>query len=273
MPTVSENLQIWNASYDWRDSGDDWSAPFGGTDALWWFVLYPRIHRFLPAPAILEIGPGGGRWTQFLKNRCQSLIAVDISERCIQHCKARFAADSHLQFHVNDGSSLAAVPDHSIDFVFSFDSLVHAEASEISGYLHELAAKLKPDGVGFLHHSNIGSYPRRLALLRAYERVPAGLRKRLLKRRILDFLLSMNTGGWRGTSTTAALFRQQCQQAGLKCVTQELLNWFRGNCLIDAISVLARPGSCWDREGLSFSNAEFVRNAVLTSRLAALYCR
>jgi SAM-dependent methyltransferase len=273
MPNVAENLQIWNGAYDWRDSGDDWSAPFGGTEALWWFVLYPRIHRFLSAPAILEIAPGYGRWTQFLRNHCQSLIAVDISEKCIQHCKTRFAADSHLQFHVNDGSSLAAVPDHSIDFVFSFDSLVHVEAKEIAGYLKDLAAKLKPDGVGFLHHSNLGSYPRRLALLRAYERLPVGLRKRLLKKRILEFFLSINSGGWRGTSMTAVLFREQCQQAGLKCITQELLNWFKGNCLIDAISVFTRPGSHWDRESLSLQNTQFVRSAALTSRLAGLYCR
>jgi SAM-dependent methyltransferase len=273
MPTIAENLQIWNAAYGWTDAGEDWSAPFGGTEALWWFVLYPRIHRFLPAPAILEIGPGYGRWTQFLKNHCQSMIGVDISEKCIEHCKTRFAGDSHIQFHVNDGSSLAAVPDDSIDFVFSFDSLVHAEEKEVGGYVRELAAKLKPDGVGFLHHSNMGSYPRRLALLEAYDRLPASLRKHFLKKRILEILLSINSGGWRGTSMTAALFEQHCQRVGLKCITQELLNWYKGKCLIDAISVFARPGSRWDRESLSLRNGQFVRSAALTSRLAGLYCR
>lgn len=118
MASIEENLKVWNDEYDWPHAGDEWSANFGGTEALWFFVLYPRIYRFVPSPVILEIAPGYGRWTQFLKDQCHSMIAVDISERCVEYCKTRFAADTHIQFQVNDGSSLDGVPDHSIDFVF-----------------------------------------------------------------------------------------------------------------------------------------------------------
>src|SRR4029077_393830 len=111
MATVDDNLKYWNTMYEWSGGGDEWSASFGGTEALWFFVLFPRIHRFLPSSTILEIAPGFGRWTQFLKLHCQSMIAVDLSESCIEGCKARFASDTPLQFHVNDGRSLAAVPD------------------------------------------------------------------------------------------------------------------------------------------------------------------
>ena len=107
MPTLAQNLELWNNQYVWPEEGDEWSAQFGGTEAMWWFALYPRIHRFLPAPTILEIAPGRGRWTQFLKSHCQSMIGVDISEKCIEYCKARFATATNLQFFVNDGSSLA----------------------------------------------------------------------------------------------------------------------------------------------------------------------
>ena len=48
------------------------------------------------------------------------------------------------------------VEDGSIDFVFSFDSLVHVEADVLDAYLDQLARKLTPDGVGFIHHSNMG---------------------------------------------------------------------------------------------------------------------
>ena len=40
---------------------DEWSASFGDTEALWYFVLSPRVHRFIPAPTILEIAAGFGR--------------------------------------------------------------------------------------------------------------------------------------------------------------------------------------------------------------------
>jgi cyclopropane fatty-acyl-phospholipid synthase-like methyltransferase len=39
------------------------------------------------------------------------------------------------------------------DFVFSFDSLVHVESDVIENYLTQLAKKLKPNGIGFIHHS------------------------------------------------------------------------------------------------------------------------
>ena len=57
-------------------------------------------------------------------------------------------------------SSLPMVEDQSIDFAFSFDSLVHVESDVLMGYLAELARTLKPEGVAFLHHSNYGSYRR-----------------------------------------------------------------------------------------------------------------
>jgi SAM-dependent methyltransferase len=271
MATIDENLKCWNSDYNWPSGGDEWSEQFGGTEALWFFVLYPRIPRFLPAPVILEIAPGFGRWTQFLKAQCHSLIAVDISEKCIEHCKTRFAADNHIQFHVNDGTSLDAVPDNSVDFIFSFDSLVHAERDVIRAYLVQVARKLKPDGVGFLHHSNSGAYPSRLALLRFYFRFPFAFRRRVLTEARMYELLSIGYA-WRATSMTAALFREYCQQAGLKCISQELLNWSKGKCLVDSISVITKPNSKWDRESVSMENSKFVENTTLTARLAKLYC-
>ena len=86
---------------------------------------------------------------------------VDLTERCIEACKERFSADSHITYYVNDGKSLAMIPDDSVDFVFSFDALVHVEADVIKAYLSQLALQLKPDGVGFIHHSNIGAYVNR----------------------------------------------------------------------------------------------------------------
>jgi 2-polyprenyl-3-methyl-5-hydroxy-6-metoxy-1,4-benzoquinol methylase len=272
MATIDENLRVWNNTYDWSSGGDEWSAGFGGTEALWFFILYPRIHRFVPSPAILEIAPGFGRWTQFLRAQCQSMIAVDISERCIEHCKMRFASESHIKFHVNDGTSLAAVPDDSIDFVFSFDSLVHVETDIIEAYLLQLARKLTPDGVGFIHHSNIGAYPRRLKLMDYYYTLPHAFRRKILTKENISTLLSINLQAGRAKSMTAALFREYCRKAGLKCICQELINWSRGKCLIDAISVFAKPNSRWDTRGTSMDNSEFVESAGITSRLSKLYC-
>src|SRR3954469_21448802 len=166
MADVEENLAVWSTDWDWSTQGDEWSAWWGDTHALWYGALLPRIHAFLPAGTILEIAPGYGRWTQFLKEECERLVAVDLTERCIDACRERFSDATNIEYHVNDGRSLDMVADGSIDFAFSFDSLVHAEADVVGAYVEQLARKLSPDGIGFIHHSNIGGYRRLLTLAR-----------------------------------------------------------------------------------------------------------
>jgi hypothetical protein len=177
-----------------------------------------------------------------------------------------------MRFYVNDGISLSAIPDNCVDFVFSFDSLVHAEQDVIAAYLGQLARKLSPDGVGFIHHSNIGAYPVRLALMDHYFKLPLTFRRRFLTRDAISKLLSINLQAGRARSMTAALFREHCLQAGLKCISQELISWTKGRGLIDALSVFARPNSCWDTSSTCMNNNEFVESARLTSRLASVYC-
>src|SRR5262245_16157668 len=158
MPTEEWNLRTWNKTYNWSQGGEEWSETWGGSEAQWFNVIYPRVHAFLPAGSILEIAPGFGRWTHFLRRYGVSMTVVDLAEQCIEFCKQRFRADSHIVYHVNDGTSTSMVPDGSIDFVCSFDSLVHAESGVIERYLAQLSRKLTPNGVGFVHHSNIGQY-------------------------------------------------------------------------------------------------------------------
>jgi len=154
MPTLAENNRFWGNDYDWKQGGDEWSEVWGGAEMQWYGTLLPRIHKHLPAGTILEIAPGFGRWTHFFADLCERLIVVDMSDKCIDACKQRFQDRSHIQFHVNDGKSLEVIDDNSIDFVFSFDSLVHAEADVVEAYLSQLSRKLKPGGVGFIHHQS-----------------------------------------------------------------------------------------------------------------------
>src|SRR5215467_10639155 len=101
MPSIADNLKVWDG-YDWFRHGEEWSSEWGGSDAQWHSSIFPRIHRFLPADTILEIGPGSGRWTQYLKDYCAHLIVVDLSPSCIEMCRARFQASPHVVCHVND---------------------------------------------------------------------------------------------------------------------------------------------------------------------------
>jgi SAM-dependent methyltransferase len=83
-------------------------------------------------------------------------IGIDLNAECVSACQARFANSPNAIFFANDGKSLSAVADNSIDFAFSYDSLVHAEIDVLEAYLRELSKKLRPDGIVFIHHSNLG---------------------------------------------------------------------------------------------------------------------
>ena len=267
MPTVEQNVAMWDRQYAWSGHGDEWSERWGGTEAMWQCVLHPRVYRFLRVPTILEIAPGHGRWTQYLKDACDSLIVVDLSETCIAACRERFAGESHIQYHVNDGTSLAMVPDGSVDFVFSFDSLVHAEADVLEAYVGQLTRKLKPTGAGFIHHSNAGAYSGRLALHRKASRVLVNRAGHFLRNRLII------NPAWRAEDVTAARFAGWCDRAGIPCAGQELVNWLNWACLIDCFSVFAPAGSPHAHPNRVWSNRRFMREAAQARRFAAQYLR
>jgi SAM-dependent methyltransferase len=179
---------------------------------LWARSLRPRIGRLLPARSVLEIAPGYGRWTSYLLEECDRLIGVDITDHCVDVCRERFGGMREARFFVNDGASLSMVADASIDFAFSFDSLVHVEAPQIQSYLEELARTLTPGGAAFLHHSNLGAY----ADARSGS-VPA-------------FVVERH---WRATTMSARAFRIASAAAGLRCVSQEIINWIGRDTEVD----------------------------------------
>jgi ubiquinone/menaquinone biosynthesis C-methylase UbiE len=224
-------------------------------------VILPRIRTFLPANTILEIAPGYGRWTQFLQPEAQHLIVVDLSESCIEACKGRFAEAGNVSYHVNDGKSLAMVDDESVDFAFSFDSLVHADLDVLKAYLAELSKKLSPDGVAFLHHSNIGVYARRWAI---QNRLPRDLR------RVFEPLRFAGHSHDRDFTVTAASVERVCHDVGLVCIAQETVNWCH-NLRIDAFSTLTRAGSKFLRPKQVWANSRFMRQAADARQIDHLY--
>jgi SAM-dependent methyltransferase len=243
---LSDNLNLWEESYDWSRQGEEWSQAWGGSEAQWFGCVFPRIHRFLPAGTILEIAPGFGRWTRFLAGLCSQYVGVDLSARCVEFCQRRFARQSTCEFHVNDGKSLDFIADGSVDFAFSFDSLVHAETDVLESYVEQLARKLQPDGAGFIHHSNCGEYA---------DEVVAG---------------SVGNQHARALSVTALRFAECCERNRLCCVSQEIVNWGQAE-LIDCFSTLVPAGSKWARPGVVLRNPELMAEAELIKRIAPSY--
>jgi SAM-dependent methyltransferase len=267
LPTIEENRSNWGETHDWSQGGDEWSAAWGGVQMEWYGSILPRIRAFVPTDTILEIAPGYGRWTAFLKDLCKHLIIVDLSEKCIDACRQRFVKYSHISYFVNDGQSLEMVAnDNSIDFIFSFDSLVHAEETVMNCYAAEFAKKLRSNGSAFIHHSNRGEYIFLGKAQSLISKVPPffSLLKTL---RICDDVNSQ----WRGRSMTAAKMETFAEEHNLQCVGQELMTWNSKFALIDCLSTIVPRGSKWSRQNRILKNPGFWSEAQRLSNLSRLY--
>jgi ubiquinone/menaquinone biosynthesis C-methylase UbiE len=264
MPTVEQNKASWDGKYNWRNSGDEWSASWGGTSMQWHGSILPRIHTFVPAKTILEIACGYGRWTQFLKNLCGELIVIDLSESCIRACRQRFSDCAHISYFTNDGKSLDMVDDNHVDFLFSFDSLVHADESVLEAYIAQLPRILKADGAAFIHHSNLQEYSYYLRI----QKIPK-LRGLLTKLGILENV----DCSWRDWTVSAGKVERYAEAYGLRCISQEVMTWGTRKAMTDCLSIIVKKDSPLCRANIVFRNSGFEREIRYLSRLSEQYSR
>lgn len=236
MPSIDHNREKWDQDYDWPLDGDEWSREWGAAEDQWACVIYPRISAFLPAATILELGCGHGRWTRFLRPHCDRLIGVDLSPSGVERCRERFAGDPGVEFHANDGLSLAKVPNRSIDFVFSFDALVHVDRDVVESYLKQLPDKFRSGrSAAFLHHSNAGVY--------VAESDP-------YCRRVVE-------QKWRSKSVSAELVAEYCRRFGLVAAYREIVNWENDRWLIDCFTIVAPADGGWALHADPIENPHF----------------
>lgn len=148
--SVASNRDWWER-YDWSGGGEEW------TDSPQWrqALVEDVLRALIPAGArVLEIGPGGGRWSVELAARARHLVLLDLSEAALASCRERLAAHPDVTFLHGDGRGLAGVDDASIDAIWSFDVFVHIAPLDLAAYLEEIARVLAPAGVAVIHHSD-----------------------------------------------------------------------------------------------------------------------
>ncbi len=159
--TSADNRERW-AAWDWSQGGHEWNVSPEWKNAL----IHDVVERWIPAgTAVLEIGPGVGRWSDVLAARAPRLVLVDVSERPLELCRERFGEVSNVEYVLSSGSDLPGVADRSIDAVWSFDVFVHVAPCDQAAYLEEIARVLVPEGIAVIHHAdgrNRGLRPSRL---------------------------------------------------------------------------------------------------------------
>lgn len=235
MPDVKFNTDWWN-SYDWAKGGAEWTGGYGGPDMAWDSAIEPRIRALLPGRDghILELGPGFGLWTSRLRNLSARMTLVDLAATCLDGCKAKFGT-RNMTYVLNDGKTLPGVADGSVDFVFSWHSLVHCQHDVMSSYARELARVMRVGATGVIQHSNYGEY--------------------------LDPTTgkhSINNPGTFGEDMTGEKFAKDCSAAGIQVTYQEVVPWGHADHYVSCFSAFrkVRPGEPTTR-GTCLRNALF----------------
>ena len=100
---------------------------------------------------------------------------ADLSTKCIEICRERFAHADNVEFHVNSGADLRFLENDSIDSVWSFDVFVHVSGPETQSYVTEIGRVLRPGGRALIHHPNRGGGPE-------------GFRSRMTGERFVQFV-------------------------------------------------------------------------------------
>jgi ubiquinone/menaquinone biosynthesis C-methylase UbiE len=218
MNSVARNLEEWDRRHQWTEHGDEWkgqATACGVPYNEWKRVLVASLidpYAALGA-TILEVGPGQGRWTEYLAQRAGKMILVDLSPQCLEYCGNRFRELNHIEYCLTDGSNLPADLSNSIDLVWSFDCFVHIRAAEMRRYFREIARVLVPGGKAVIHHANRRHATLWLGFLRAF-----GKRGRMAYRAI-----SMGTSewqdGWRA-NVSAKLVVQMARAEGVLVLDQ-----------------------------------------------------
>lgn len=124
--------------------GDQWGDPEERKDLLAFRerFLTPYVNADHVA---LEIGSGGGRWTQYLLP-FQEVICVELNPEMFGYLIDRFDAPAHLNYVTSHGSDIPFVPENHVDFAMTFGVFVHLDLEIIEGYVASLEKVIKPGG-------------------------------------------------------------------------------------------------------------------------------
>ena len=159
MPSVEHNIKKWDAKFknfiQDEDYGYRWSKAWGNPLLQWYSTIYPRVVNCLPVQHIYEIGSGLGRWSEFLKNYCNYLTLSDVSDQSTRFLEKVYVNDKKVRVVKTIGNKI--VTKTKIDFLFSFDSLVHCDYDIVCDYIDEFELNASKESNYFFHHSNLAS--------------------------------------------------------------------------------------------------------------------
>lgn len=100
-----------------------------------------------PTDVVADIGCGVGRLTRAIAARAEQVIAVDVSEEMLAQAREQNGHLTNVDWVHGDGTSLAPLPDGSVDACISLVVFQHIPDPQVTlEYVREMGRVLKPAG-------------------------------------------------------------------------------------------------------------------------------
>lgn len=176
-------------------------------DRQWNDLILPKLkEEDINFKITMDLACGAGRNSMKLIPLCKKIYCVDLNKYALDLCKENLKKNNQknynkITFIQNNGFDISSIPNDSLTFIYQFDSGVHMSKEVIRMYIKEFSRILSKNGKGFFHHSNYGNFQD-------------GKDKS-------NFKVNPH---WR-TDMTKELFKQYCEEFGLVCFRQDLIDW------------------------------------------------
>jgi SAM-dependent methyltransferase len=135
------------------------------TDELLFHMIRTKIFQFANTPLqnSLEIGPGHGMFSLEFRAWAKNFY-LDIHPHFEKHVRNKFKSvgqkdgqlnpDRHVTFYTTRKTDCSNIPQHSVNFIFSWDVFVFFTQNHIQHYLHDIKRVLVPGGHVFIQYAN-----------------------------------------------------------------------------------------------------------------------
>jgi SAM-dependent methyltransferase len=133
--------------------GEEW----GGAEFAERIVTEVAAPYLGPEVDVLELGCGGGKFSAHLRPRSRSLVCADISADMLARTRAHVGEGDDVSYLQLNGRDFGGVADASVDFIYSYDVLLHLQPQNVFSYLRDARRILRPGGIFMIHAINLAS--------------------------------------------------------------------------------------------------------------------
>lgn len=150
----AKSLEAWIAANP--DSGTVYGSQWGRVTEGPMAGVFAHLcdHLSRKPGHVVEIGPGGGRWSRHIAERLTDgalLTLVDGTDAAWPALNRVVLREFRLM--VSTDGNVSEIPNSSVDLVFSVETFVHFASPLFDTYLAEIARILRPGGRLMLHYA------------------------------------------------------------------------------------------------------------------------